>query len=67
MKSVSQLVGPNDAQKKPNTHEQMKSPTVEVHNAIINVANPEKEALILSNTVHDSEAWGAFSKPPLFP
>ena len=43
MKSVSQLVGPNDAQKKPNTHEQMKSPTVEVQNAIINVANPEKE------------------------
>ncbi len=42
MKSVSQLVGPNDAQKNPNMHEQMNNPSVEVQNAIINVAKPEK-------------------------
>ena len=42
MKSVSQHVGPNDAQKKPNTQEQMNNPLMEVQNAIPNVAEPGK-------------------------
>ena len=40
MKSVSQQVGPNDAQKKPNMHEQMNNPATEFQNAIPNVDKP---------------------------
>ena len=42
MKSVSQHVGPNDAQKKPNIQVQMNNPLMEVQNVIPNVAKPGK-------------------------